>query len=82
IIQSALGQVAAATPTGRTYTQADITVVTDSAASQKAYGNALAEVFLNHQGQSYETTLVAIDNATSADDSSKLNDLATAEANY
>jgi hypothetical protein len=82
IIQSALGQVAAAAPTGRTYTQADLNVVIDSTASQKAYGNALAEVFAQNSEQNVQTTLLAVDAATSQDDSSKLDDLTTVEANY
>jgi len=65
IVQSALGQVSAAASLAQTYTQSDLIVVTDSSASQKAYGNALALAIENDKQNDYGNTMVVMDDATS-----------------
>lgn len=81
IISAAAAQVAATKPTTQ-YTAADLTIVPDSSASLKAYGNAVIQVLNDNPAASQEATLTAIDNATHSNDASQLAPLQSVGAAY
>ncbi|HUD02862.1 MAG TPA: hypothetical protein VMR46_02470 [Candidatus Paceibacterota bacterium] len=81
IISAAAAQVAATKPTHQ-YTAADLTIVADSNASLKAYGNGVMQILDNNQTASEQATLTAIDNATSKNDPSELDALTPIGAAY
>jgi hypothetical protein len=71
IISAAAAQVAATKPAHQ-YTSADLTIVADSKASLKAYGNGVMQILNAHGTASEQATLTAIDNATSKNDTTTL----------
>ena len=81
IISDAAAEVAATKPAHQ-YTAADLTIVADSNASLKAYGNGVMQILDNHPTASEEPTLTAIDNAISKNDASALNALPPIGAAY
>lgn len=81
IISAAAAQVAATKP-ARQYTAANLTIVADSNASLKAYGNGVMQILDNNQTASEQATLTAIDNATSKNDAAALQALPPIGAAY
>jgi hypothetical protein len=70
IISAATAQIAATKPS--LYTSADLTVVPDSNAALRAYGNAVMQILNNNPAASEEATMQAIADATNKNDASQL----------
>jgi hypothetical protein len=81
LIASAIGQI---DRTGQAvvYTQSNLTIVTDTPASQKSYGDALATEVTRHPGSNFFNTMVAIDNATSQNNPDQLKGLESIASDY
>ncbi len=80
IVAAAAAQVAASKPT--TYTAQNLTVVGDTNASLKAYGNAVIQILIDHSGASETATLLAVSTATDKNDPSQLKKLPAINAEY
>jgi len=81
LIASALGQIDGQKQVVL-YTRNDLTIVTDTPAAQKTYGNDLAVAMAKNSGTGYIDTMVAIDNATSQNDASHLQKLSSISGGY
>ena len=81
LIASAMGQIDGQKQVVL-YTRNDLTIVTDTPAAQKTYGNDLAVAMAKNSGTGYIDTMVAIDNATSQNDASHLQKLSSISGSY
>jgi hypothetical protein len=80
IVAAAAAQVAASKP--KTYTTQNLTVVGDTNASLKAYGNAVIQILIDHPNASEKATLLAVSTATDKNDASQLKKLPAINAEY
>ncbi len=81
LINQALGQIQPATST-KTYTTSDLTIVDDSPAAERAYGNAVAALIAEHTDNDVNETLIIVAQAIDANDPNKLKSLGVYEADY
>jgi len=81
IVTQALSQVPASTGV-KTYTAADLTVIDNSPASLRAYGNAVMRILIDNSNNEYAKTMVVIDAATTQNDASQLELLKTIRKTY
>ena len=81
LVASAMAQ-ATAKNAATLYTTADLTVVLDSDASLRAYGNAVMQIFADHPEASQHDTFVAIGYAVDNNDETQLQKLPAIQAGY
>jgi hypothetical protein len=74
IVAQAAAQIAASKP-NKVYTSADLTIVADSPATLKAYGNGVIQILDQNPAASEAATLTAVGNATDKNDASELDAL-------
>lgn len=80
LIQGALGQLGPAQ--AKVYTRTDLQIADDSAASKRAYGNALAAALAKHPNASMAKTLLAISQALDAGSADGFQALLPIESDY
>lgn len=81
IINQAVSQINNS-PAAVSYTNAQLAIVTDSAATRRAYGNALIATLQAHPGADANATLLAIGYASDNNDKTQLNKLAGYQKEY
>lgn len=81
IVAQAAAQIAASKP-ATTYSYADLTIVADSPASLKAYGNGVIQILNDNPAASEDATLNAVGNATDKNDATPLEQLPQIGAAY
>lgn len=80
IVTAAAAQIAASKPA--LHTRAELTIVSDSTTSLKAYGNAVIEILGNHPAASEQATLLAVGTATDKADAAQLQKLSAIGTAY
>ncbi|MBY0294284.1 hypothetical protein K2Q08_03060 [Patescibacteria group bacterium] len=81
LVSQALSQLPASTGV-KTYATADLTVIDNSPASLRAYGNAVMRILIDNSNNEYAKTMVVIDAATTQNDASQLELLKTIQKTY